>query len=261
MTFFMVPGGQDSERQPLHVAISEQLKEKIEAGDYEPGERLPSEFDLGVIFEVSRTTIRKAIANLIQQGLVTTQQGKGIFVTEQHKISFSMSNPLMYFDAALKRQGYLGRVQSLRFQLTKATPEVSRKLQLSERGAKVYWQEKIIYADESPIALDVVYYPEPIGSQLAEKLQQGFTYSTLVANGIHLNAAAVRLESIPATYELSEYLAVPLGMPLLVFNYVAYQGDRQPAVCGKTLSRSDWTCYTAEIEVDQPDLSFLEGHP
>jgi hypothetical protein len=70
-----------------------------------------------------------------------------------------------------------------------------------------------------------------------------------------LNGAKVSLESVPATYELSEYLAVPLGMPLLVFNYVAYRdvayrGDRQPAVCGKTLSRSDWTCYTAEIEID-----------
>jgi len=37
---------------------------------------------------------------------------------------------------------------------------------------------------------------------------------------------------------------------LRVFNYVAYGGDRPPTVCGKTLSRSDWTCYTAEIEVD-----------
>lgn len=261
MTIFMVPNGQDEDRQPLHVAISEQLKAHIESGKYEPGQRLPSEFDLGEMFGVSRTTIRRAIANLIQQGLVTTQQGKGIFVTEQHKISFSMSNPLMYFDAALKQQGYLGRVHSLRFQLTKANPEVSRKLQLTDQAAKVYWQEKIIYADESPIALDITYYPESTGKTLAAKLQQGFTYSTLVMNGIHLNAAMVRLESIPATYELSEYLAVPLGMPLLVFNYVAYAGNRQPAVCGKTLSRSDWTCYTAEIAVDQPDLSCLDGPP
>lgn len=261
MTISMVSGRQEADKQPLHIAISEQLKAKIEAGEYEPGERLPSEFDLGVMFGVSRTTIRKAIANLIQQGLVTTQQGKGIFVTEQHKISFSMSNPLMYFDAAIKQQGFIGGVQSLRFQLITSPVEVVRKLQLPERGAQVYWQEKIIYADASPIALDIAYYPKSIGETLADKLQQGFTYSTLVMNGVHLNGAKVRLESVPANYELSEYLAVPLGMPLLVFNYVAYQGQSQPAVCGKTLSRSDWTCYTAEIEVDQPDLSFLAGNP
>ena len=247
MTNFMMPSGQEAENQPLHVSISEQLKAKIEAGKYEPGERLPSEFDLGTAFGVSRTTVRKAIANLIQQGLVTTQQGKGIFVTEEHKITFSMSNPLMSFDAALKQQGYQGRVQSLRFQRAQASPDVHHRLQLAPSSTHVYWQEKIIYADESPIALDVVYYPESIGEAFSMQLQAGFTYSTLLSNGIDLNAAKVTLESIPATYELSEYLAVPLGMPLLVFNYVAYQGQYQPAVCGKTLSRSDWTCYTAEI--------------
>ena len=67
MTKFMVTSGQEADNQPLHVAISEQLKAKIEAGKYEPGERLPSEFDLGEAFGVSRTTVRKAIANLIQQ--------------------------------------------------------------------------------------------------------------------------------------------------------------------------------------------------
>jgi len=253
----MVPKEQDSAKQPLHMVISEQLRGHIESGRYEPGERLPSEFDLGQIFGVSRTTIRRAIASLIQQGLVTTQQGKGIFVTELHKISFSMSNPLMYFDAALKQQGYTGRVHSLRLQLSKASTEVARKLNLTRQSDRVYWQEKIIYADDSPIALDITFFPKAIAQPLIDQLQQGFTYSTLVTNGIHLNAAEVRLESVPATYELSEYLAVPLGMPLLVFHYVAYQGTRSPAVCGKTLSRSDWTCYTAQIETTTPDLTPL----
>lgn len=245
----MVPTQSSTHKQPLHISIAEQIKDQIEAGQYEPGERLPSEFDLGKLFGVSRTTIRRAIANLIQQGLVTTQQGKGIFVSDRHKINFSMSNPLMEFDVALQHQGHVGRVHSLRFQQTRAPTEVIRKLELSNPDPYVYWQEKIIYADQSPIALEIDYFPDDIGHSLADQLQQGFTYSTLQKNKIHLNAAKVSLESIPATYELSEYLAIPLGMPLLVFNYVAYWGKRKPAVCGKTLSRSDWTCYTSEIQI------------
>ena len=243
----------DLVKQPLHVSISEQLKEQIELGRYEPGERLPSEFDLGETFGVSRTTVRHAIANLIQQGIVTTQRGKGIFVCDRQKISFSMSNPLMHFDIALQQQGYTARIHSLSFQLIEAPADVAQKLQLSSQisghNAPVYQQEKIIYADETPIALEIDYFPESVGLTLAEQLKQGFTYSTLTANGIHLNAAKVSLESIPVTYELSEHLAAPLGMPLLVFNYVAYWGNRQPAVCGKTLSRADWTCYTSEIDM------------
>lgn len=244
---FMVPSEQRAERQPLHVKISEQLKAKIESGEYAPGERLPSEFDLGASFSVSRTTVRRAIANLIRQGLVTTQQGKGIFVTQRHKISFSMSNPLMQFDQALRDQGYQGKVQSLRFQRCTASLDVARCLHLSGRSPQVYWQEKIIYADDYPIALDISYFTEAIGLALGAQLQTGFTYSSLTQNGVSLNEAEVRLESMPADYELSEYLAVPLGMPLLVFHYVAYTGKHEAIVCGKTLSRSDWTCYTAQI--------------
>lgn len=242
-------------KQPLHISISEQLKGQIESGQYAPGERLPSEFDLGEAFGVSRTTVRHAIANLIQQGIVTTQQGKGIFVSDRQKISFSMSNPLMHFDVALQQQGYTARIQPLDFQLVVATPEISRKLQLPRTESLAYRQKKIIYADDSPIALEIDYFPEAIGQSLADQLQQGFTYSTLTANGIHLNAAKVSLESTPVTYELSEYLAAPLGMPLLVFNYVAYTGERKPAVCGQTLSRADWTCYTSEFDMETADLA------
>lgn len=248
----MVPSTQGSDRIPLHMAISEALKNQIEAGQYQPGDCLPSEYDLGESFGVSRTTIRRAIANLIQQGLVTTHQGKGIFVRGHHKISFSMAQPLMHFDTALKQQGYASRIHSLRSQRTPASAEIARKLQLPHPGSQVYWQEKIIYADTSPIALDITYFPEAVGEPLHSQLQEGFTYSTLTRNGITLNAAEVSLESIPATYELSEYLAVPLGIPLLVFNYLAYWEQRHPAVCGQTLSRSDWTCYTSQIEMGAP---------
>ncbi|MGC1306520.1 MAG: GntR family transcriptional regulator [Phormidesmis sp.] len=244
-------------KQPLHISISERLKEQISLGQYQPGDRLPSEFDLGESFGVSRTTIRHAIANLIQQGIVTTQQGKGIFVCDRQKITFSMSNPLMHFDTALRQQGYTARIQPLQFQQIPASPEIFRKLALPSIRSAVYQQKKIIYADDAPIALEISYFPESIGQSLAKQLQQGFTYSTLTANGIHLNAAKVSLESEPTTYELSEQLAAPIGMPLLVFNYVAYwsnsklslEKNRQPAVCGKTLSRADWTCYSSEFEI------------
>ena len=234
-------------KQPLHISISEKLKEQIESDKYAPGERLPSEFDLGARFGVSRTTVRHAIANLIQQGIVSTQQGKGIFVCDRQKISFSLSNPLMHFDVALQQQGYSARIESLQFHLIEAPPAVARKLQLSKLGAVVYRQEKIIYADNAPIALEIDYFPKTIGEPLAEPLQQGFTYSTLTANGIYLSGAKVSLESVPTTYELGEQLAAPIGMPLLAFKYIAYGSEQTPAVCGKTLSRADWTCYVSEF--------------
>ncbi|ESA36458.1 family transcriptional regulator [Leptolyngbya sp. Heron Island J] len=250
----MVPSEPCADKQPLHIVISEQLKQKIEAGHYEPGQRLPSEFDLGELFGVSRTTIRKAISNLIQQGLVSSQQGKGSFVSGHHKISISISNPMTHFDVALQEQGYVGQIQSLNFYRIQASSEVARTLSVSP-AAIVYQQEKIIYADHIPIALEIDYFPESIGAGLTDSLQQGFTYSTLKANGIYLNAGKVNLGCIPATYDLTKHLTIPLGMPLLVLDFVAYADNSLPAVCGKVLSRSDWICYTSEItDLNSGDL-------
>ncbi|HEY9818894.1 MAG TPA: GntR family transcriptional regulator, partial [Candidatus Obscuribacterales bacterium] len=67
-----------SSPRPLHLTISEKLLAEIDDGTYLPGEQLPSEYQLMLRFEVSRITIRRAIANLASQGLVEAQRGRGV---------------------------------------------------------------------------------------------------------------------------------------------------------------------------------------
>ena len=232
-------------KKPLHWIISEKLRTEIETGVYSPGELLPSEFDLGELFGVSRTTVRKAIANLINQGLVYSQQGKGVFVKQQQKISFSLSNPLTFFDHELSRQGLTGKICQLSFQLIEASPEICSQLKLAQ--PKAYQQEKIILADSEAIALDLAYFPVDIGQELAESLQMGFTYTTLQESGYRLVSTEVILESTHATSKVAEYLQVPLGIPILVYRYVVYGKSDRPLVCGETLSRADRTCYSVSL--------------
>ncbi len=67
-------------RQALHRNIARELQAAIEAGRVAPGARLPSEIDLAGRFSVSRGTIRQALANLRQQGLIEAVAGRGYFV-------------------------------------------------------------------------------------------------------------------------------------------------------------------------------------
>lgn len=232
---------------PKHVEISEKLRSEIEAGLHEAGEKLPSEFDLGERFGVSRTTIRRAIADLTKQGLVTTYQGKGCFVAHHEKISFSLASPLIYFDAELRRQNLDGQIKSIRFECIEAPKDIAKRLQLSEDNHRVYWQEKVIYVGEESIALDITYYRQPIGDLLGDQLQTGFTYHTLARNGFKPHSAEVRVECALATFQLGKCLGVPLGLPLFVYNYVATDERGMPFVCGKTLTRSDRTCFSVNI--------------
>jgi DNA-binding GntR family transcriptional regulator len=233
----------------MHLVISEKLRKQIENGVYAPGDQLPSEFDLGELFGVSRTTVRRAIANLINQGLVETQQGKGIFVKEQQKISFSLSNPLTYFDTELKRQGRTGSIQLITFQYLEAPREIANRLKLKPGNTRICHHEKLILADDEPIALDIAYLPDAIGHELTDALQSGFTYRTLERNGYPIESAKVSIEGMPAGYETSEFLNVAIGAPLLVYRYLAWDANLIPLVYGETISRADRTIYSADLNV------------
>lgn len=72
--------GQAKDSRPLTVRVTEELRERIEAGDYAPGDKLPTEPVLVERFGYSRTVIREAIAALRADGLVESRQGVGVFV-------------------------------------------------------------------------------------------------------------------------------------------------------------------------------------
>jgi GntR family transcriptional regulator len=69
--------------QPFYAQVADALREDIRAGRYGPGDRLPSERELVERFKVSKVTARAAIVQLRAEGLVTSHQGRGVFVAER----------------------------------------------------------------------------------------------------------------------------------------------------------------------------------
>ena len=233
--------------QPLHLHISEKLRQQI-GNDYLPGEQLPSERQLMTQFSVSRITVRRAIANLVDQGLVVRQHGKGVFVKEQHKVTRSLSNPFVFFDEDMARQEATSSIQSLSFAVVEATAKVCHKLQLSAEEHRVYCQKKIIYTDQIPVSIDITYIRLDLGQTFAQELQSSLIYPVLDSNGIPVEQVDTTLECTHATYELSKYLGIVLGAPLLVNRYVAYTTGSKPLICGETISRADRLCYSVVLK-------------
>jgi len=236
-----------STQSPLHVVISEKLREQIFSCKYLPGEQLPSEHQLTLKFNVSRITVRKAIANLVHQGLVVSHRGKGVFVKDQKKVTRSLSNPLVFFDEDMARQEVTSSIKSLCFDILEPSPVVRRKLNLLTNVNRVYYQEKIILTDNIPVAIDCTYIRFDLGESFADELQSSLIYPTLDRNGILVERVETILECTHATCELSEYLEITLGAPLLVNRYVAYTSASQPIICGETISRADRLCYSVVL--------------
>jgi GntR family transcriptional regulator len=229
---------------PLHLAISEQLRDRILAGLYQPGDQLPSESQLMSEFEVSRITARRAIANLTQQGLVTVRRGKGGFVSSQQKVTYSLSSPLMFLETDIARQGVEVTVRTLMFEVVTAPIEVQEVL----KSSIAYLQKKVLLFNEIPGCVDITYILPKFGKAYEEDLRQQMTFTTLKKHGINIEKIDAVIECTQADYETSEQLEVPLGHPLIVYQHTAYTDENCAIVHGKSISRGDRFCYSVQIK-------------
>ncbi len=232
---------------PLHITISEQLRREIESGDYQPGEKLPSEHQLMDAFSVSRITVRQAIANLVNQGLAKAHRGRGVFVTPQQKVDYSLSSPLVFLAEDLANKGITLTFKNLTFRKVAPPQAVQASLQLDSQS-RVYFQKKLLMMDGAAGAIDMSYILLELGQQYAPQLKQNMTFPTLEANGIGINYIDAVIECTHADYEMAGQLEVPLGQPLIVYRYTAYVDQNQPILQGQTISRADRFCYSLSTQ-------------
>ncbi|MEL6938256.1 MAG: GntR family transcriptional regulator [Cyanobacteria bacterium J06598_1] len=230
---------------PLHISISEKLRHQIDSGVYAAGEKLPSEHQMMASFGVSRITVRQAIANLVNQGLAQSKQGKGVFVTPQRKVAYALSSPLVMLENDLAQKGIELTFDNLTFRKVRAPKLVQDTLALAEKVA--YLQKKLLYMDGSAGAVDITYLLPALGKQFGPQLKKQMTFPTLEAHGITIDRIEATIECTHADYENSNHLEVPLGYPLIVYRYTAYTHPDKPILHGETISRADRFCYSLTL--------------
>src|ERR1700741_4176097 len=129
---------------PLYGKVEEVLASEIAQGDHRPGDRLPSEDELLARFGVSRITVRRAIQNLIQRGMVEIRRGRGTFVLAP-KISQELTK-LTGFVEDLDTHGRKASARVVSQGIVTAKANVARQLAVSE-GARVMRIERVRLAD------------------------------------------------------------------------------------------------------------------
>ncbi len=228
------------------MSISEQLRQGIVDGTYTVGEKLPSERELMAMFQVSRITIRRAIANLIDQGLAIAHQGKGVFVTDRQKVLYNLTSPGLHLAQDLAQQGIDLSIETLGFELT-VPPEATRQVLGLSAQAPAYLQTKRLRMNDVIGCVDITYLVEEIGQSLEDELIQAMTFPVLERHGIEIERVEAVIECRNADRTLSDYLEVPLGHALLVYRHTAYSAPHRPILHGETISRGDRFCYSLDL--------------
>ena len=233
------PDARDS--SPLYVQLGRKLAQAIRDGRYQADEALPSERVLSESLGVSRVTARKAIDQLVEQGLIVRRRGSGNYIAPRIEQPLSR---LTSFSEELQQRGYTPSSRWLKRSLTAAVPDEQLSLGLSP-GSRVARLERLRLADDVVMAYEVSVLPEHVLPK--PEAVKGSLYEYLTG----LQRAPVRalqhIRALNAPTRLAEQLGVPLGQAVLFITRIGYLDSGQAVELTHSYCRSDYYDFVAEM--------------
>jgi GntR family transcriptional regulator len=226
---------------PLYVQLAQKLADAIRDGRYQVDEALPSERVLAESLGLSRVTARKAIDQLVEQGLVVRRRGSGNYIAP--KLEQALSR-LTSFSEELHQRGFRPSSRWLDRALKAAAPDEQLSLGLST-GARVARLERLRLADDVVMAYEVSVLPAQL---LPEPMQvEGSLYTHLAMLGRAPVRALQHLRALNAEARLADLLEVPHGRAVLFITRIGYLKSGQPVELTHSYCRSDYYDFAAEM--------------
>ncbi|MGG0590926.1 GntR family transcriptional regulator [Priestia megaterium] len=230
---------------PIYYQIEEQLKKQIENGELKPNDSLPSEREFAERFEISRMTVRQAINNLVNDGYLYRQKGRGTFVSEK-KLEQQLVG-LTSFTEDMKARGMMPSSKLLSFEIIAASEKIAEQLHISLH-APVYEIKRIRLADDVPMALESVYVSANLVKGLTESIVNDSLYRYIEEElGLKIGEANQTLESILASETEVKHLGISSYSPVLLIQRNTYLQDGTPLEVVKSSYRADRYKFTINM--------------
>lgn len=253
------------DRSPGAIAIWRQvadvLREEIRAGQYRPGQLLPSEHQLAERFDISRPTVRQALATLRTEGLVGTEYGRGTYVlpkpvikrtaSRRHAEARATGKPLS--ESLVEPYGQTVTKTILNVGPTSVPPDIAPRLEIEE-GTEVLARSRIIYADNDPIEYSVSYYPMDIATNtqltVPEPIEKGVLAYMEQELGIRHVRAVEDLTARMPTAEERKYLNLDIHTPILRLIHTAYDTNDRPVEVVESAFAGNRFAFRDEFPLD-----------
>jgi len=232
----------DDKVQPLkanRVSLATQAQQYllglIEGGTYQPGEQLPSETGLASQLGISRPTLREALQNLEQEGVVVRRHGVGTFVAPGY--AGRLESGLERLESILElaaRQGMQLRYDDLQVQSMPADPVLCDRLQVLP-GTPLTCVRRVIVSDGRPVAYMVDQVPASVLSPAA--VDDTFTGSVLDLlrqnQDLQIRRAVADIVALNADASLAERLAIEPGQAVLLLEEVVFDAEGGELDCSR----------------------------
>ena len=231
---------------PLYQQIKGLILQSLQAGEWRPGELIPSEMELAARFKVSQGTVRKAIDELAAENLVMRRQGKGTFVAthsaQQVQYRFLKLHPDV---GDLEGEGRAQR-SILECRRIRATAEIARLLALRS-GDTVVHVRRVLAFSGIPTILEDIWLPGQAFKGLSTEQMASFrgpTYAMFEVDfGVRMVRADEKIRAVLPDTAQAELLNVTPVTPLLSVERVAYTYNDSPMELRRGIYRTDTHHY------------------
>jgi GntR family transcriptional regulator len=245
-----------TDARPLQVRVADELRAKIDDGEYAPGRQLPTLDQLGQHFKCSLAAIRKAIDLLKQQGVVVTVQGRGTFVRERphprrHGIERYSRSRWAVGKPEVEQQGRTTDQLIRELAEVPASPPVAWRLGI-EPGTPVWVRRRITLIDDRPNELADSYYELSLVHDtpiMQENTGPGGGFARLEEQGVRLSRITEELAVRMPTGPESIALELPPGTPVVDLVRTTYSADERPVEVMLAVIAGDMVTFSYDFPI------------
>ncbi len=230
---------------PLYHQLAEQLTAAITDGTLRPGDPFENEIAMSDRLGLSRPTVRRAISELVNKGLLVRRRGIGTTVANQmvHRKAELTS---LYDD--LEREGRSPRTDVLSLNTEAHDDRAAEALGLPP-GSSLVSIVRLRYAGDLPLAIMRNWLPPAMNDLTAEELESDGLYAVLRARGIRPTVARQRIGARNATADERRTLHMSKAEPLVTMTRSAYDADGSAVEFGDHCYRADQ--YSVDVIVSE----------
>ena len=235
---------------PLYYQLKEIILKEILSGELEAGDCLPTENEFMNSYQVSRATIRQAMAELVNENYLSRQKGKGTFVSKP-KITQQYINRIETYKEQMNKIGINPKTEVMTFHITKANLAIGKELGL-QKGDKVIELVRLRLIDAEPIVLAKTYMPYEICAFVLEhNMREESLYQILSKYpATRITKAKRTIEAVVAGEGTAKSLNITKGDAIQIIRTTAVNSKEQVIEYTIAKYRGDRNLFVVETQVN-----------
>jgi DNA-binding GntR family transcriptional regulator len=212
---------------PLWIQAVDLIRSDIDSAALKPGMRLPPERELCQRLSISRVTLRKALNQLVEDGILYSEHGRGWYVAER-AAKGDWPKTLESFTETAARMGLLASSTVLRAELLPANLDEAEELGIAP-GTPLFHLERVRMLGGVPIAVDTTHIAGKLVPDITSwDFASDSFYQALAASDVEPHRAESTIQAREADARTAELLSLPEGKPVLVMRQLAVDVGERP---------------------------------